>query len=139
MSNILEPFLSDVSYLSLVTRILVGALLINHGYPKLKNPKTTAEGVKKAFGVPTGATYAATVLEFFGGIFLIIGLIVPIVGLFVAIFMLSNIIVKKTKLHAVLSSATGHSYEIDVLYLLLGVVLFVLGAGAFSLDKLLGL
>jgi uncharacterized membrane protein YphA (DoxX/SURF4 family) len=117
----------------------MGVDVMMHGYPKMKNPKMVAEGVKKGLGVPFGATYAAMILEFFGGIFLVIGLIVPIVSLFFAIFMLSNIVAKKTKLHAVFTSSTGPSYEIDILYLMLSIVLFVLGAGALSVDKLLGL
>jgi uncharacterized membrane protein YphA (DoxX/SURF4 family) len=55
-----------------------------HGYPKLKNIKETAEETEQTLGIPTKATYTVAVLEFFGGISLIIGLIVPIVALFFA-------------------------------------------------------
>ncbi len=44
--------------------------------------KKTAEEMKQAAGIPTIATYVAIILELFRGIFLIIGLIVPLVGLF---------------------------------------------------------
>ena len=50
-----------------------------HGYSKLRNMKQAAEETKQTLGIPVGAT--ATILEFFGGILLIIGLIVPIVVL----------------------------------------------------------
>ena len=79
-----EYFLLFVPYLALVTRVWMGANMMIHGYPKLRNMKQTAEGTKQ-LGIPVGATYTATVLEFFGGLFLIIGLIVPIIGLFFAI------------------------------------------------------
>jgi uncharacterized membrane protein YphA (DoxX/SURF4 family) len=51
-------------------------MMIN-GYSKLRNLKQAADETKQTHGNPIGATYIATMLEFFGGIFLIIGLIVP--------------------------------------------------------------
>jgi uncharacterized membrane protein YphA (DoxX/SURF4 family) len=71
-----------------------------HGYQKLKNIKHTPEEMKQTLGIPIRSTYTATILEFFGGLFLIIGLIVPIVALFFAIFMIANGIVKKRKMNA---------------------------------------
>jgi putative oxidoreductase len=81
-----EPFLTFIPYLALVTRVWVRANMMIHGYPKLRNLKQTAEETKQTLGIPIRATYTATILEFFGGLLLIIGLIVPIVGLFFAIF-----------------------------------------------------
>ena len=80
-----EYFLLFVPYLALVTRVWVGTNMMIHGYSKLRNMKQTAEETKK-LGIPVGATYTATILEFIDGLFLIIGLIVPIIGLFFAIF-----------------------------------------------------
>jgi uncharacterized membrane protein YphA (DoxX/SURF4 family) len=77
-----EPLLAFIPYLSLVARVWVGANMMIHRYPKLRNLKQTAEETKQTLGIPIRATYTATILEFFGGLFLIIGLIVPIVGLF---------------------------------------------------------
>ncbi len=92
----------------------------------------------KGLGVPAGATYAATALELAGGIALILGLLVPIVGVFFVVFMVANSIMKKRKMHAEYI-AQGPSYENDVLYLALALVLVFLGAGVFSLDGALGL
>jgi uncharacterized membrane protein YphA (DoxX/SURF4 family) len=80
----------------------MGVNIMIHGYPKLKNIRGTDEETKQALDVPIRATYTAVVLEFFGGLFLIIGLIVPIVALFFAIFMIANVIMKKRKINAVL-------------------------------------
>ena len=41
----------------------------------------------KGFGFPAGATYAATALELAGGIALTLGLLVPIVGALLVLFM----------------------------------------------------
>ncbi|MGA7542068.1 MAG: DoxX family protein [Nitrososphaeraceae archaeon] len=134
-----EYFLLFVPYLALVTRVWMGANMMIHGYPKLRNMKQTAEGTKQ-LGIPVGATYTATVLEFFGGLFLIIGLIVPIIGLFFAIFMIANVIMKKTRMNAAYIATTDRaSYEIDITYLILSIILIVLGAGALSVDSVIGL
>ncbi|MPZ07959.1 MAG: DoxX family membrane protein [Nitrososphaeraceae archaeon] len=134
-----ENFLEFVPYLALVTRIWVGSNMMIHGYPKLRNLKQAAEETKQSLGIPIGATYTTTILEFFGGLFLIIGLIVPIVGLFFAIFMIANVIMKKTKMNAAYIAPGKASYEIDITYLILSTILIVLGAGALSVDSIIDL
>jgi uncharacterized membrane protein YphA (DoxX/SURF4 family) len=71
-------------------------------------------------------------------LFLIIGLIVPVVGLFFAIFMVANVIMKK-KMNAAYIDPRKASYEIDIRYLIHSIVVIVLGAGAFSVDSIIGL
>ena len=140
MTNLSEAFLAYVPYIALVTRVWLGGNMMIHGYPKIRNMKKTAEEMKQAVGIPAIATYVATILELFGGIFLIIGLIVPIMGLFFAIFMIANIIMKKTKMKAAyIAQPSNPSYEIDITYLILSLSLVVLGAGALSIDSFIGL
>ncbi len=140
MTNLSEAFLAYVPYITLVTRVWLGGNMMIHGYPKIRNMKKTAKEMKQALGIPAVATYVSSILEFFGGIFLIIGLIVPIVALFFAIFMIANVIMKKTKMKAAYIAPPGKpSYEIDITYLILSIVLIVLGAGAWSVDSFIGL
>jgi putative oxidoreductase len=134
-----DSFLTFIPYLALVTRVWVGANMMIHGYSKLRNLKQAAEETKQTLGIPIGATYTATILEFFGGLFLIIGLIVPIVGLFFAISMIANVIMKKTRMNAAYIAPGKASYEIDITYLILSIILIVLGAGALSVDSVIGL
>ena len=61
-------------------------------------------------GFPIKVTYIASILEFFGGIFLIIGLIVPVVALLFAIYMISIVFMKRKKMKAVYISPQGTSY-----------------------------
>jgi len=70
-----------------------------------------------------------------------LGLLVPIVGLFFVVFMVSASVLKKRKMHAdYIALAQGKpSYEIDALYLALALVLVFLGAGVLSLDGALGI
>jgi putative oxidoreductase len=134
-----EAFLTFIPYLALVARVWMGANMIVHGYPKLKNIKETAKETKRTLGIPAKATYTAAVLEFFGGIFLIIGLIVPMVALFFAIFMIANVIMKRRKMNAAYIAPGKASYEIDITYLIISIILIVLGAGALSIDSVIGL
>ena len=131
--------ISYIPYLALLLRLVVGVTMMMHGYPKLKNPQQTVQWTK-GLGVPAVATYLAIVLEFFGGIAIIIGLIVPIVAFFIALEMLGNALLKKTKMKSpYLVGQNAGAYEIDVTYLLLALTMIVLGAGAFSLGAFIGL
>jgi putative oxidoreductase len=140
MTNLSEAFLAYAPYIALMARVWLGANMMVHGYPKIRNMKKTAEQMNQAWGVPAISTYVAIILEFFGGIFLIIGLNVPIVALFFAIFMVANIVMKKTKMKAAyIAPPDKPSYEIDVTYLIISIILVVLGGGALSVDLLIGL
>jgi len=134
-----EQLVPYTPYLALLLRVIVGVSMIMHGYPKLKNPKQTVQWTR-GLGVPAAATYLAIILEFFGGIALVIGLIVPIVAFFIALEMIGNTILKRTKMKApYLVGQNAVAYEIDMTYLLLAITLIVLGAGFFSIDAFLGL
>jgi putative oxidoreductase len=138
MTAFLEPLLPYTGYLALILRVWVGANFVIHARPKLQSMPQTIQSMK-GLGVPAGATYAATALELAGGIALILGLLVPIVGLFFVVFMVANSIMKKSKMHADYIAQGKPSYEIDVLYLVLALVLVFLGAGVLSLDGALGI
>ncbi len=139
MSGLLEVLIPYIGYLALALRVWVGANYMLHGYPKLSGQgRQQAAQWMKSIGLPAGAAYTAAILEFFGGLFLIIGLIVPIVALFFAIEMIATALLKKTKMKATYIKGQN-TYELDVTYFLLAMVLIVLGAGAFSIDQLVGL
>ncbi len=124
--------------LAVLLRVVMGVTFVMHGYPKLKDPKATLKWTE-SLGVPPAATIMAIVLEFFGGIFLIVGLLVPTVAFFIVVEMIGNIVMKKTKMKApYLVGQNASAYEIDVTYILLGITLIVLGAGAYSLSAILG-
>ena len=137
MSGLFEMLLPYSGYLALFLRVWVGVNFVAHGYPKLGKARQQTLQWTKSIGVPTLATYLAIILEFFGGLSLIIGFIVPIVGFFIALEMICAIILKKTKMKAPYMGQ--NSYELDITYLMLGITLVFLGAGLVSLDSLLRL
>src|SRR5271157_5119187 len=136
MTGIFQMLLPYTGFLALFLRVWVGANFVAHGYPKLGKSRQQTLQWTKSLGVPAVATYLAIILEFFGGLSLIIGLIVPIVGFFIALEMIGAIFLKKTKMKAPYMGQ--NSYEIDITYLMLAIVLIVLGADVISVDSILG-
>jgi putative oxidoreductase len=139
MTGMVEPLLPYVGILALIIRVWMGANMVIHGRPQLGEGMAKSIKYFKEIGVPEIAVKMGVYLEVFGGIFLVIGLIVPIVALLFVIYMAAISVVKKTKMHAQYVVVGKPSYEIDVLYVMLALVLLVLGAGALSLDGAIGI
>jgi putative oxidoreductase len=136
MTGVFQMLLPYTGFLALFLRVWVGVNFVAHGYPKLGKGRQQTLQWTKSLGVPALATYLAIILEFFGGLSLIIGFIVPIVGFFIALEMIGAILLKKTKMKAPYMGQ--NSYEIDITYLMLAIALIVLGAGVISVDSFLG-
>jgi putative oxidoreductase len=136
LTGVFQVLLPYTGFLALFLRVWVGVNFVAHGYPKLGKSRQQTLQWTKSLGVPVIATYLAIILEFFGGLSLIIGFIVPIVGFFIALEMIGAILLKKTKMKAPYMGQ--NSYEIDITYLMLAIVLIVLGAGLISVDSFLG-
>ena len=136
--GILNPYGPELLF---ILRLAVGGALMLHGYPKAKGGRIQAGQWMKSMGIPSATANIVTVLELVGGIFLILGLLTPLVGLYFVLQFASIIWMKKSKMHASFTSMdpSKPSYEIDAFYLMLALVFLVLGAGPFSLDNFLGL
>ena len=130
-----------VSGLAAALRVFLGASLILHGYPKVKGGWRQSVQWMKSMAVPGVMAILATIIEFFGGLLLLVGFLVPVVAAFVALQFAGIIAMKKTKMGAsYISFVQGKAtYEIDAFYLMLAAALVVLGAGIASVDSILGL
>lgn len=121
------PLAQDLGLL--ILRVLSGAVLLTHGYPKLQK---VLQG-NLQFGDPIGigqvpSLYMATFAEFFCAILIILGLytrlsLIPlIINMSVAFFIA----------HAADDFGVK---ELSLLFLGMFVVLFLTGPGRFSVDK----
>ncbi len=129
-------FLASTDLASLVLRLLIGGLFVLHGWPKIKNSKQTASWVASTgWAWATGFAYAFTLLEFFGGLALILGFLTPIVALLFVLQMIATTIFSRAKLGKKLMGG----WETDLLFLAGALALVFVGGGAWSLDALLGL
>lgn len=138
---------------SLVVRVLVGVLMIVHGYPKVfaKDARSQMIPMMQSMGVPRIGFELAGILEFFGGLFLLVGLITRVVAIFFAIAMLSYVLLYLTKLYIApiprgameqaFKQTRGYlgGWELDTVIFASAVALMVLGGGAVSVDALLGI
>lgn len=130
----LEPFFGiHISIVSLLLRIAIGSLYIYHGYPKLGTArKGTAEWLK-SIGFPGSLATLAGVVEFFGGIALILGILTSIVAALSAIWMIATTWLSMTKI----KKKYAGGYELDVTLVLASLALAAVGGGSLSLDYLL--
>lgn len=140
MTTLADSLLWLVPYLALILRVVVGASLMVHGYPKLRGEgKAGSIAFMKGAGFPGVTAVMAGVLEFFGGIFLVAGLLVPVVAFFYVLQFATIVYMKKYRMKMGYITPGKPNYEIDVTYLLLALVLVVTGAGVLSVDSLIPL
>jgi putative oxidoreductase len=118
-----------------ILRLILGLLMIVHGWPKIKNIKGIAEWMSSN-GFKPGIFWAIVValVEFIGGIFLIFGFLTQIVALLLTIQFLV-IVLWRIKKHEGLIG----EFELDLIILGASIVLLLNGAGALSLDKFFGI
>jgi putative oxidoreductase len=130
----LEPIFGiHLSIASLLLRVAIGSLYIYHGYPKLGAArKGTAEWLK-SIGFPAGLAAFAGVVEFFGGIALILGILTSTVAALSALWMIATTWLSMAKI----KKKYAGGYELDVTLLLASLALAAVGGGSLSLDYLL--
>jgi putative oxidoreductase len=129
-----SPSSRQLSVGLLLLRIAVGIIFVLHGQQKLFG--MGFGGVTDAFshmGVPMAGIMGPFValLEFFGGIALILGLLTRLVSLGFAIDMLVAILLVQLK------NGFSH-YELEFLLCVSSAALLFMGGGEFAIDALLG-
>ena len=118
----------------LILRVILGLILLIHGWPKIKNLKATSQSFS-AMGFKPAMFWGTIValVEFLGGLALIGGLLVQVVAFLVAIqFIVIILKVKRDK-------GFAGGYEFDLLIIATALILFTIGGGAFGLDNILGI
>ena len=137
MRTVLTPNPTVRSIALLVSRIILGVILVAHGYQKFAEWTLAATGQAFAgMGIPLPAVSAAVaaIIELVGGILLILGAFTPIVGVLVFLQML---------VAAVLVHISNGIFVADGGWELVGAIgagalaLAAAGAGRWSVDGLL--
>lgn len=124
----------DLNAASLLLRLGLGAVFVIHGYPKLKSRGNGAGQWLQSMGIPSGFGLFAGVVEFFGGIALLLGLLTPVVAVLFAAWIVALIWLNVVKVR---KKFVG-GYEFDVLLLIFVLALIAVGGGFYSLDHILG-
>ena len=117
-----------------ILRVALGALFVAHGYPKLFKDFSGFAGWLASVGFKPAKFWAlvAGVVEFFGGLALILGLWVGVVGVLLAIQML--VAMWKVKWGKVGLTDQG-GWEIDLIYLVAALALVMLWPGVWGLEQ----
>lgn len=135
MLHILRPinYSHSISIGLFLLRFVVGLAFFYHGSVKIQNP----------FGwmgpeaqIPSFFQGLAALAEFGGGIGLLLGFLTPLASLGIACTMLVAVGMHIFVFHDPFISATGGSYELASVYLVVAIFFLLAGPGAFSLDRL---
>jgi putative oxidoreductase len=117
----------------LILRVVLGIIMIYHGWPKLTNLAGTIDGMA-GMGVPAPAVAAifATVAEFAGGLLMLLGAFTDIAGLMFVIDMLGAI----TFVHAKngFSVAKG-GVEWPLLLAATAIAIALTGSGRYAVGR----
>ncbi len=108
---------------TVVLRLALGAVFIVHGLPKIARPSGIANAV---WGGRRWAAILQGLVEAFGGLLLIAGVLVPWAGLVLAIIMLGALYYKLLRWHVPFMASNGTGWEFD-LVVLAGLLTLVLG------------
>jgi len=128
-------YLDRMQPLALVLlRVVLGAVMIGHGWHKVNGHLHEFAGFVSSMGVPGWLGYVAGFTEFGGGILLILGLLTRIVAFGLVIDM-SVAIAKVHWKHGFMGQG---GYEFPLALWTIACALIFLGAGPISIDAIRG-
>ncbi len=118
----------------LVLRIVLGAIMIAHGYGKVFGGLHRHVQMVSGLGLPGWLAYLSALAEFFGGILVIAGLVARIA----AFAILIDMVVAIAKVHWKhgLTSPGGYEFPLSLAAIAFALVFF--GAGPIALDSIRG-
>ena len=122
-------------FAALVARLVLGSIMTVYGWRKIFPHGSLYSFVHAVahMGLPSWLGYVAAFTEFFGGVFLILGLLTPIAAAGMVIDM--TVAILKVHLHRGLTGAQGVDFPLSLFALAL--ILLAVGPGYLALDMLL--
>lgn len=124
----------------LVLRVVLGLVLLTHGWPKLIGGGATATAdFFGQIGIPAPelAAWFVTLLEFFGGLALIAGLFVPILAALFALELTLGILLVHVDRGWYVVGPGARGTEFNVVMIAGLLALMLVGSGRPSLDQLI--
>jgi putative oxidoreductase len=126
---------SLVDFPLLILRAAIGAIFLVHGWPKV----TSARDMAAAWGQPNMAGFLRFLgtAETAGALAMFAGFLTPLAAAGLSIIMLGAIWTKLTSMKTGFTAHDKTGWEFDLMILAGTVTLFFLGAGRFSIDRIL--
>lgn len=114
-----------------ILRIVAGAALMVHGWPKIQDPMKLV-GMVESLGFVPGPMWAVLLAatEFIGGLLLVLGLLTRPAALAATIVLLVTVY-----FHWIVQSQGWNGSEKSILWAAMTFLIFVRGAGSFSIDS----
>ena len=125
--------LKDIALM--LTRIIMGVIMVTHGWHRWQNEGITAEAnILEHAGIPNPGLMVWLLIGFevIGGIFLIFGLATPVIGL--GLMVLNVGIILTLRSHTFYVHNSG--WEYNAVMTIVGLMLMTHGAGRIGLDNL---
>lgn len=136
MKYMIQPLLIFSTWGLLILRVVVGVVLVSYGWPKIKDLKATHKNFEM-MGFKPGSLWGTiiAIVEFVGGIMLIIGLFSQLIGVIILIEFIVAVLFNIKR-----GAKLVGGYAIDLLLLAAGLLLATSsGYFAFGVDRFLGI
>jgi putative oxidoreductase len=115
----------------LALRLVLGAIMIGHGYPKVFGGLSRHVHLVSGLGLPGWLAYLSAAAEFLGGIALVLGLITRLAALAIVIDM--AVAIGKVHWKSGLLGANGYEFPLACAAMACALIFF--GAGPIALDS----
>lgn len=119
----------------LLLRLSIGGLLLFHGVAKLSNGIGWLTQMLGGMGLPGVLGYGVFVGEIIAPVLLIVGKFTRPAGLVVAINMLVAVLLARRDAILALNRGGGWDIELELLFLLGGLVIWFLGSGRYAVSR----
>ena len=120
----------------LLLRLTVGGLLLFHGVAKAMGGIGWMAGPLSAIGLPAFIGYGVFLGEIVAPILVIVGKFSRLAGLVIAFNMLMAILlVRRDAIFSINEQGGGWGIELELLFLLGGIAIFLFGSGRYALSR----
>jgi len=118
----------------LLLRLTLGLLMLPHGISKLMGGAQGLSGLMRAYGLPESVAYLSIVGEFIAPVLIIIGIYTRPAAWMLALHMVVALALAHNSHLFQMGDTGGLSIELQLFFLLIGVVVALMGAGRYSLG-----
>jgi putative oxidoreductase len=119
-----------------VLRVVAGGLMAFHGWRKLSGGVDRFVPSVRSLGIPLPemTAWLVTLLEFGGGLAIVIGALTRLFALLLAVEMALTTLLVKLDAGVIAPQGAGAGAELDLLFLAAFLALVAIGAGRWSVD-----
>lgn len=119
---------------TLLVRVVFGFMFFYHGVVKFQGGIQNTVGYFEMLGLMGGLAYVVAIIELVGGLLLILGLGTRVISAIFVVIMIGAIFIAKLSL-GLFGDGTYAGYELEVVYLALGIYFILADRSPISIDN----